>query len=657
MLSKTISDPGSNRVAVDTHDPLSGTGQKQRDAAPFESLNDGRYRDGPTERGGGQLGSSTPFSIFEDRRREPMTQDTPPLRRGGPAREETGPGYQREGDPSIRERMTRDQFEHDHSRRSTLSAGHGTHLLEPPYREGSARMEDERHRERMAQTGLPFRPGRDEEEQFPRHHSGPDAPEWNRHDILPSLRRDALQRNEMPGFVPNERPADGMFQEMHQHGRPEFVHRNGLPPRDFPPMGNDRRVPGPELVVASDRPGNLASSRPVRSPLPHGGRLPEELSDGPGRFFGHEEQFQRPPPPNNRVGLPAAGAYLEPRGLPSNERSLDHPQGGRPDEQRRQGGHADEGGRERFDSLGRTSFEGARHPEDNRQLISQEYREHEPQILNSSFDGRSGRPMWTPDAQDPFGRGRGGRGQTRDLGGRGGRDILNLARPLVPADRVSSQRETERCNDQPVRMLGRADFRDAPGRGTRAAPPLRSLPSAESRQNPARSHSSPLPSRPSSITAGQVKSLSDAADTTQTRKSEMDTASDTASPAVRTPSELVPDAPKDKNREGLAGDSNSSEPKVSTPSPASVRKRVQTPPPREPSSYVVSLTRLADLEAQLDYTYAKHMRLVQQGQILRSRSNLLESLPVGIEAFQDELDAFVEKLRISTTTNALEAGS
>jgi hypothetical protein len=74
-------------------------------------------------------------------------------------------------------------------------------------------------------------------------------------------------------------------------------------------------------------------------------------------------------------------------------------------------------------------------------------------------------------------------------------------------------------------------------------------------------------------------------------------------------------------------------------------ERPPTPPPdpAEPSGSVMALTRLLDLETQMEFAYAKHMFLVQQQKLLRQQYQVLENLPVGIDAIKDEVAQFKEK--------------
>lgn len=61
-----------------------------------------------------------------------------------------------------------------------------------------------------------------------------------------------------------------------------------------------------------------------------------------------------------------------------------------------------------------------------------------------------------------------------------------------------------------------------------------------------------------------------------------------------------------------------------------------SPSPLEPSGLVLALTRLADLEAQMEYEFTKLMKLGRKQQKLRLEYQVLEQLPVGKEAFEED---------------------
>ena len=55
----------------------------------------------------------------------------------------------------------------------------------------------------------------------------------------------------------------------------------------------------------------------------------------------------------------------------------------------------------------------------------------------------------------------------------------------------------------------------------------------------------------------------------------------------------------------------------------------------------MALARLADLEAQMEFAYAKHVMLAKRHTLLLAQYDHLESLPVGVDAFEEELKALV----------------
>jgi len=74
--------------------------------------------------------------------------------------------------------------------------------------------------------------------------------------------------------------------------------------------------------------------------------------------------------------------------------------------------------------------------------------------------------------------------------------------------------------------------------------------------------------------------------------------------------------------------------------PKKVVEKPITPPPKvQPSGLILALSRLAELEEQLEYAFAKHVQLTRTQEILRIQTKVLEKLPVGIDAIREELDA------------------
>lgn len=80
--------------------------------------------------------------------------------------------------------------------------------------------------------------------------------------------------------------------------------------------------------------------------------------------------------------------------------------------------------------------------------------------------------------------------------------------------------------------------------------------------------------------------------------------------------------PADRNRDGT------SKPFVVPPSP----------PPGRPSSLCLALTRLADVQSQMEFAYAKQMQLSKVHEVMKARIEVLEKLPVGLDAYKKELE-------------------
>ena len=75
-----------------------------------------------------------------------------------------------------------------------------------------------------------------------------------------------------------------------------------------------------------------------------------------------------------------------------------------------------------------------------------------------------------------------------------------------------------------------------------------------------------------------------------------------------------------------------------------VLERPKSPPSPvgPPSSLMVAFTCLADLESQLDFALAKHAQLARQRKLLEVQTEHLKTLPVGVDAFQEELTKLIE---------------
>lgn len=90
-------------------------------------------------------------------------------------------------------------------------------------------------------------------------------------------------------------------------------------------------------------------------------------------------------------------------------------------------------------------------------------------------------------------------------------------------------------------------------------------------------------------------------------------------------------------------DGSTVKPKVEEAPPAP--RPLSPPPVGSPSRVMKALTRLAELEASMEYAFAKHMLLVKRRTELQAQYKVLENLPVGMEAIQEDL----EKLQASLT--------
>lgn len=84
-------------------------------------------------------------------------------------------------------------------------------------------------------------------------------------------------------------------------------------------------------------------------------------------------------------------------------------------------------------------------------------------------------------------------------------------------------------------------------------------------------------------------------------------------------------------------------PKPETPPP--------TPPPEPsaPSAYMMALTRLAEVEAQMEFEFAKLTRVSMKRQLVRAELDTLSSLPVGRPAFQEDYEKYLAEHGIDET--------
>jgi len=93
-------------------------------------------------------------------------------------------------------------------------------------------------------------------------------------------------------------------------------------------------------------------------------------------------------------------------------------------------------------------------------------------------------------------------------------------------------------------------------------------------------------------------------------------------------------------------------PMVRMPTPPPQRPPPSPPPePAPPSAFTVDLARMVDAEAQLDYAYAKHAQIIRKTKILRREIETLEKLPVGYDAFKEDLEKLISDLEKSKAEN------
>ena len=65
------------------------------------------------------------------------------------------------------------------------------------------------------------------------------------------------------------------------------------------------------------------------------------------------------------------------------------------------------------------------------------------------------------------------------------------------------------------------------------------------------------------------------------------------------------------------------------------------PPKGKPTGAMLALARLLELEASMEYAYTKHMLLMKRQKELAEQYKVLETLPVGIDAIKDDLEAAI----------------
>ena len=85
----------------------------------------------------------------------------------------------------------------------------------------------------------------------------------------------------------------------------------------------------------------------------------------------------------------------------------------------------------------------------------------------------------------------------------------------------------------------------------------------------------------------------------------------------------------------------------STPPPQREDEKVDivppSPPASQPSGLAQALARLSDANAEMEFQYAKHLQLTKEHEIIKAKIERLKELPVGVDAFKDDLDALMKK--------------
>jgi hypothetical protein len=75
-----------------------------------------------------------------------------------------------------------------------------------------------------------------------------------------------------------------------------------------------------------------------------------------------------------------------------------------------------------------------------------------------------------------------------------------------------------------------------------------------------------------------------------------------------------------------------------------------SPPAAPPSNLAVEIARLTDLTAQMEFQYAKHLQCSIEHEIIKSKIATLKELPIGIDAFREDLDRLNSDLSSKETS-------
>jgi len=62
-----------------------------------------------------------------------------------------------------------------------------------------------------------------------------------------------------------------------------------------------------------------------------------------------------------------------------------------------------------------------------------------------------------------------------------------------------------------------------------------------------------------------------------------------------------------------------------------------SPPPAPPSALALARARLSDLNETMEFHYARHLQITKEHEIIQAKVETLKQLPIGVEAFQDDL--------------------
>ena len=94
----------------------------------------------------------------------------------------------------------------------------------------------------------------------------------------------------------------------------------------------------------------------------------------------------------------------------------------------------------------------------------------------------------------------------------------------------------------------------------------------------------------------------------------------------------------------------------STPPPKDRKEVVDvippSPPAAPPSALALAMARLADLNETMEFQYARHQQLTREHECIKVKIETLKELPVGMDAFKEDLDKFVKEMRCQQSESA-----